>query len=379
MGCSQNIKCGGCVFRELDLKIYQKQKEDTLYKLLKENNLDVQHSWQPPVFIKDGTRRRATLAFQVKGGHVVFGFNAHQSSEIIDVSNCFMLTEKLNKAICVLKPFLERLCAIALHKKIKGKKFETIQILNGDLHLLQAENGLDIVLETAEELGLEHRLEISTLMNEESDFIRFSHKKKSKSGTQIIIEKTKPFIVIESIRVLVQPGDFLQASKEGEKALIDVVLSYLGTDFRGKIADLFCGVGTFSYALSKLEKVKIESFDNSLSLLEGFQKTINANQIQNITPKERNIFMYPLLKDELETFDAVVFDPPRAGASAQVKEFAFSTNIRKIIAVSCNPKTFARDAKILVHAGFVLEKITFVDQFVYSDHSELVALFTNAK
>ena len=146
----------------------------------------------------------------------------------------------------------------------------------------------------------------------------------------------------------------------------------------GKIADLFCGVGTFSYPLSKNIKNKIVAADSSRSLLEGFRQSVNKNMIPNIEIVEKNLFKYPLDEKELNGFDLVVFDPPRAGAEAQAKKIAAmgTSAPQKVIAVSCNPHSFVKDANILIGAGFKLEEITLVDQFAYSNHSELVALFT---
>ena len=145
------------------------------------------------------------------------------------------------------------------------------------------------------------------------------------------------------------------------------------------IADLFCGVGTFSYILAGNIKNKITAVDSSVELLRGFRESVNANQIPNIEINLKNLFKYPLDAKELKDYVAVLLDPPRAGAAAQVKQLAeLEENIRpqKIIMVSCNPNTFVNDAKCLIDGGYILKEVTMVDQFVYSNHSELVALFT---
>ena len=156
------------------------------------------------------------------------------------------------------------------------------------------------------------------------------------------------------------------------------MLKYLG-ETNGKIADLFCGVGTFSYPLARNIKNKIIAIDSSERLLDGFRRSVNKNMISNIEIITKNLFKYPLDVKELQGFSAVVFDPPRAGAAAQVAELAaLPQNERpeKIIAVSCNPGTFVNDANKLLESGYKLIEVTMVDQFVYSNHSELVALFT---
>ena len=171
----------------------------------------------------------------------------------------------------------------------------------------------------------------------------------------------------------------MQPSKEGEQALADIVASYIGQT-SSNVADLFCGVGTFSYVISKLTTGKILAIDSSEELLRGFRVSVNQNQINNIEIQSRNLFKYPLDSADLKNVDIVVFDPPRAGAAAQCKLLASMPPDRrpsKIIAISCNPNTFVNDAQQLISGGYILKDIRLVDQFVYSEHSELVALFTN--
>ena len=152
-------------------------------------------------------------------------------------------------------------------------------------------------------------------------------------------------------------------------------MKYIGEP-KGQIADLFCGIGTFSYPLCRNMGNKILAIDSSKELLEGFKQSANRNQISNIKIETRNLFKYPLDEQELSQFDIVVFDPPRAGAAAQTEKIATSKNSpQKVVAVSCNPRTFVNDANTLITGGYTLKEITMVDQFIYSGHTELVALF----
>ena len=146
------------------------------------------------------------------------------------------------------------------------------------------------------------------------------------------------------------------------------------------IADLFCGVGTFSYLFAGQKNTKITAIDSSAPLLKGFNDSINANQITNIKIVNKNLFKYPLDENELKEFDVIIFDPPRAGAKELCCSIAKSENQPEhIIAISCNPQTFVNDAETLISGGYKLEEITMVDQFPYSNHSELVAFFTKNK
>jgi 23S rRNA (uracil1939-C5)-methyltransferase len=168
----------------------------------------------------------------------------------------------------------------------------------------------------------------------------------------------------------------LQPSTEGQNVLGNLVLGYM-KNIKGNIADLFCGVGTFSYLLADIDKVKIVAIDSSEELLKGFTTSLNRNQITNIKIKNKNLFKYPLDENELKDFDAILFDPPRAGAKSLCEKLATAPQKPAIlVAVSCNPNTFLNDAKILISGGYRLKEVTMVDQFIYSNHSELVAFFT---
>ncbi|MBQ1612167.1 MAG: methyltransferase, partial [Alphaproteobacteria bacterium] len=161
---------------------------------------------------------------------------------------------------------------------------------------------------------------------------------------------------------------------------IGLASSYLD-EIHGNIADLFCGVGTFSYALANDNERQITAVDSSVELLSGFQESLNRQMITNIKIENRNLFKYPLTGKELCGYQAILFDPPRAGAKEQVAEISRLNNEdkpQKIVAISCNPHSFVRDANILIQGGYQLMKVTMVDQFVYSNHSELVALFALA-
>ena len=379
MGCIYQQKCGGCLYRDMEEESYRNFKSGKIKKLLEQELGITDNQWEDPVFIADGFRRRASFTFSYKKGKLLFGFNENKSNNIADCTYCPMLTEKINNSLSSLREFLERFCKIKTQKKIKGKKFSESSITEGDILILEALNGLDCVLEIQEELELDHRMEIFDYLNGSDDIIRFSYRKNSFSQAETIAEKTKPTIKIGGTDVYVAAGTFLQASLQGEETLVGLVLKYLeGTC--GKIADLFCGIGTFSYPLAKIKNNKIVAADINESLLQGFRTSVNKQMMHNIEIVEKNLFKSPFTANELQSFDAIVFDPPRAGAKALVEEIALIEDksvLKKIVAVSCNPHSFIADAKILIESGYTLKKVTMVDQFVYSNHSELVALFTN--
>lgn len=377
MTCQYQEICGGCTHRHVDEKTYQANKEQNFLNILKAlNQKDIKFG--SSVFIPDNTRRRASMAFHYRKGKVVLGFNGAKSNALIDCENCALLTPKINNNLANLREMLVEICKIPVIEKGKGKKFNAITIADGDLWICEADNGLDIVLEFDNKLELGHRMAIFELTQKFDDIVRVSHRRKMGEDAEPIVEKNKPIIKIAETDVYIPAGTFLQASKLGEEALVNLVMKYLG-DTEGKIADLFCGVGTFSYPLAVNRKNKITAVDSSASLLEGFRQTVNKNIIPNIEIMTKNLFRYPLDEKELQGFAAVVFDPPRAGASVQIAKIAnmpFEHKPSKIIAVSCNPHSFVKDANLLIEGGYTIKEITFVDQFIYSDHNELVALFT---
>jgi len=370
--CPLSNCCGGCVWRELNDTEYREQKETALRKILsriKQNNIP----WSEPVYIPDGTRRRAAMAFKYYKKDLQMGFNASQSHDIIDCHYCPLLTEKLNADLNNVRNLLKQLCAEPFTIK-KGKKILKQNITAGDVFLCAADNGIDILLELNEAPTLNHRMIICEEVNKYPNIIRLSWRQSGQSVPETIIEKTRPLIKNSGIDVYIPAGTFLQASQMGEQALIKLVLKYVGSR-TGKIADLFCGVGTFSYPLAQNKHNQILAVDSSAELLEGFKCSVNKNQLTNVRIETKNLFKYPLDVEELKNTDIVIFDPPRAGAAAQVKTLAAAQNVKVIIGVSCNPNTFVNDANTLIDGGYKLQELTMVDQFVYSRHTELVALF----
>lgn len=375
--CPLSDLCGGCTHRGLSVKEYQELKNKNFQQILtplKEQGMQ----FGDPVFIPDGTRRRAVMAFLRRKGKLSLGFNATRSEEIIAVESCPLLTPGLNKILPQVHQLLSELCSLPFRPAKKNKKAAPTYITAGDVALCEAANGIDIVLEIDAEPELDHRMAVFEQVSNSAEIIRVSWRRRSADLPETLIEKAKPVINIAGRNVYIPAGTFLQASAEGEKALISLVLKYLG-ETRGRIADLFCGVGTFSYPLAADIRNKILAVDSSEPLLNGFRQSVNKNMLPNIEIKTRNLFKYPLDENELKGFDAVLFDPPRAGAEAQVKQLAAldpSARPAKIIAVSCNPHSFVRDAGILLSGGYKLVEATLIDQFTYSNHSELVALFT---
>ena len=375
--CAFYPQCGGCLLRNLNEEAYQKEKYASFQRIMSQIKQE-KIQYGKPVFIKDHTRRRAALTFSFIKKKLSLGFNASHSHDIVDISECSLLTDKLNRNIPAVRRLIESLCEEPYTLK-KGKKSIRQGITGGDILICEADNGIDIILELPFTPELAHRMIISEVVCAYPDIIRVSWRQKTGQTAETIIEKTQPFINNSSVQVFIPAGTFLQASTEGEKTLISLVKKYIG-ERSGKVADLFCGVGTFSYPLSQDKKNQILAIDSSVELLEGFRHSVNRNQIPNIKIEAKNLFKYPLDEQELQKIDIVVFDPPRAGASAQVAKIASCPRAPEVVvAVSCNPQTFINDANTLIAGGYTLQEITMVDQFIYSSHTELVALFEKEK
>ena len=371
--CPYQSVCGGCPLRNLNQEDYRKFKISKFEHILKGiRQTDI--SISEPIFIADGNRRRAEFTFAYGKNRLKFGFNAAKSHDIIDIEQCMSLTPEINKILPALKSFLADFCSVKITQKIKNK-LQTKSVTQGDIWVIAAANGIDVLLEIGEQINLEQRMLICDFINTDN-VIRFSVKIKG-GKPETVIEKSKPYINISGHNVFIPTGTFLQASCAGEKALTDTVRRYIDT-LTGNIADLFCGVGTFSYPLSDNIKNKITAVDSAPDLLESFKDTVNHLTIPNIKIIQKNLFKYPLDTTELKDFDIIIFDPPRAGAAAQVRQIAAmnpADKPQKIVAISCNPHTFINDANALIASGFKIKNITMVDQFVYADHFELVALF----
>lgn len=379
MDCSLASVCGGCSLRHLAPEDYRQYKLSLVRKALQSITRQ-DFSFSEPVFIAEGCRRRAALAFRRTRGTVVMGFNAFRSKEIVDLPSCPQLTPTLNRNFDFFRGLLFKLCRVPLTVKSGRKgKAQTVYVDQGDLWVTEADNGLDVVLEFDRPLNLEMREIIFEQVTANSDIIRISHRCGADRAVETVLEKGRPFIEAGGVPVLIPAATFLQPSREGQAALTDLVIKYLGQT-SGRIADLFCGAGTFSYPLAQNPANKIVAVDSSAELLNGFRDSVNRRMIPNIEIVSRNLFKYPLEGKELADFVAVVFDPPRAGAKEQAGRLAAlpaGKRPQKLIAVSCNPESFARDAEILQNGDYRLTDVTVVDQFVFTPHLELAALFTD--
>ena len=264
----------------------------------------------------------------------------------------------------------------------------------GELRLTvtEAANGVDVDVADAKDLTPQQQAELGRIA------VQYGFARISWNG-EVVVQAEPPFQKFGRAQVVPPPGAFLQATADGERALLAAVSEAVaGAD---KIADLFAGCGTFALPLAEhadvlaVERLKVEqqlveveadrraalavlAVEGDAAMLDALlQGWRDASGLHRVEGAVRDLFRRPLLPDEFKGIDAVVIDPPRAGALAQVTELAAST-VNRIAFVSCNPATFARDAAVLIGGGFTLDWVQVVDQFRWSAHVELAAQFTRA-
>jgi 23S rRNA (uracil1939-C5)-methyltransferase len=281
---------------------------------------------------------------------VILGFHGRASGTLVAVPDCRVLTP----AIMAAFPALEALTALAASRRSEV-----------DLALTDTDSGLDLSVSGALPLTRDTLPEAIALA-ETHDIARLVW------NGEIVAERRVPLLRTGSATVPLPPGAFLQATKEGEAALLTAVTEAVG-DAR-RIVDLFAGCGTFALPLSA--RAEVHAVEGEAALLAALDRGWrSAGGGRRVTTEVRDLFRNPLRPDEVDRFDAAVIDPPRAGAAAQTEALAAS-RLSRIAAVSCNPVTFARDAKTLQAAGFRLGRVEVVDQFRWSPHVELAAAFS---
>jgi 23S rRNA (uracil1939-C5)-methyltransferase len=343
--CRLHGTCGGCNLQHASLPFLAGWKADVIVRALRAHGLETEIL--PTRTSPLASRRRAAFAGRRTRKGVRVGFHARRSEEIVPLETCLVVVPEILGAV----PLLERITRIA------APRARAIQ-----LQVTHGPAGLDLELAETKPLDASDRSALADLARE-ADLARLSIE-----GEPLYLARP-PFQQMGSARVVPPPGAFLQATAEGEAALVESVARICqGAD---RIADLFSGCGTFALPLAAAASVHaVEGDANMLDALDRAWRTQPG--LRQLATETRDLFRRPLLSADLNAFDAVVIDPPRAGAEAQAREIAGS-RLGRVAYVSCNPATFARDAAILTNAGFRLDWVQPVDQFLWSGHVELVA------
>jgi 23S rRNA (uracil1939-C5)-methyltransferase len=347
--CAHARTCGGCLMQHASDAFVADWKLGIVKGALAGQGLEA--DFRPIITSPPRSRRRATLTARRTKAGAMIGFHARASDLLVDVPQCQLLHPDL----------MAGFPAVAAMTKLAGSRTTELSV-----QLTRSLAGLDVVVTGGKPLDAAAQLEMARLV-ETHALARLTWE------GEVIALRAAPMQRFGRAMVAPPPGAFLQATEDGEKALLRSVSDVFAGPVRS-VADLFAGVGTFALPLAERAEVHaVEGEDAMTSALEKGWR--GAEGLKRVSVEARDLFRRPLEPDELKSFDAVVIDPPRAGAEAQMAVLAKS-EVPVIAAVSCNPITFARDAKVLIAGGYTLDWVQVVDQFRWSSHVELVARFS---
>ncbi|MBL4739734.1 MAG: class I SAM-dependent RNA methyltransferase [Sneathiella sp.] len=351
--CKHFMTCGGCSLQHLDDATLANWKKDRITEPLVRANVDFD-TIEDTLTSPQGSRRRVEFVAAKRKKGVMIGYHLKKSHQIFDVGECPILSPDL---LALVKP-LRLMLPIIMARNSEARLILTSTVNGPDL-LISANIELDLeVREVLADFCQKHSLSRITLRNEKE---RFEEK---------VVTRKPTAIKIENFDAEVPPGGFLQATEEGQETLISLMKQYLSKN--KNVVDLFSGCGSFTLPAGATSK-KVEAFEGNEDMVAALQKSANKHMLP-IVAQYRDLFRRPLIFDELNKFDTAIIDPPRAGATAQVAELAMS-KISTIIFISCNPNSFARDAKLLLDGGYQLKKVIPIDQFLWSPHVELFSIF----
>ncbi|MBS9719771.1 class I SAM-dependent RNA methyltransferase [Tianweitania sp. BSSL-BM11] len=349
--CRHFGTCGGCQLQHMATPDYLAWKRNKVVQALKSQRLEPDVGDIVPC--APHSRRRVTFAVRKVEAGMLLGYNRHLSHEIIDITECPISVPSIVEA-------LESLRAVARLSCSTNKPFR--------MTVTATVSGLDVALFESGKLDDAARKTIA-------DFALASRFARVSVDGEIIVEPTKPQVSMGASVVTFPPGGFLQAVASAEDAMVSLVLDHVGKSKR--VADLFAGSGAFSLRLAT--RSEVHAVEGEAAPLAALDRAFRFTPgLKRVTTEKRDLFERPLTTKELDKFDAVVFDPPRAGAEFLCKQLAKS-QVPKVAAVSCNPLTLARDLAILTAGGYRVTSVTPVDQFLWSSHVEAVALLEKPK
>ena len=345
--CSHAKSCGGCLMQHASDAFVADWKQHFVQGALGGQGLSA--PFRPILTSPPQSRRRATLAARRTKSGALIGFHARGSDVIIPVPNCHLLHPDIVAAF----PGLEALV------KIGGSRTQELA-----LTVTQSAGGMDVAVSGGKPLDGALQLDLARAV-ETYGFARLTWE------GDIVALRSNPVQKMGLASVVPPPGAFLQATEHGEASLLAAVKEALGPQKR--VVDLFAGAGTFALPLA--EGAEVYALEGDAAMIAALDKAARQTPgLKKLTAEARDLFRRPLEPDEFKGVTGVVIDPPRAGAEAQMGPMAMA-RVPVIAMVSCNPITFARDAKTLISAGYVLDWVQVVDQFRWSAHVELVGRF----
>ena len=345
--CPHYAGCGGCALQHAADAFVAGWKQEVVAQALAAQGLSA--PFRPVRTSPAFSRRRATFAVKRTKSGAIVGFHAPRSSAVADTPECRLV----DPALAAARPGL---VAIA---RAGGSRKGTLSAT-----VTRLDSGLDVAVSGGKTADAALRAELAALCDAHG-IVRLAW------DGEVIAQAERPRLTLGGIAVSPPPGAFLQATEAGEAALRAAVAE--ATAGAARIVDLFAGIGTFALPLAR--RAEIHAVEGEAAMVAALEAGWRAaDGVKRLTAGARDLFRRPLEPDELAPFDAAVIDPPRAGAEAQAARLAASP-VPRIAAVSCNPATFARDARVLVAGGYRLHWVQVVDQFRWSPHVELAALF----
>jgi 23S rRNA (uracil1939-C5)-methyltransferase len=340
--------CGGCALQHVSPPAYAEWKRTQVVTALAQRGFG-DMPVEPCIVLPPRVRRRLVAKALRTSQTVVLGFNRRATHQLIDVRECVIASPNLVRMFPELRDVLSNILPVKAWAKIA---------------LTESDAGVDCAFESETKLALPG-LQALADFAEAQDLARVSW------NGDPVAERRAPFVTFADSAVKLPPKSFLQASRAADEALTRLVLESI--DEPRHVADLFCGLGTFALPLATGGR-RVHAYDSDAASIASLQSAARANGL-SLEAAARDLFRRPLSEKELNGFDAVVFDPPRAGAIEQAQALAAS-GVPRVVAVSCSPASFARDARVLVDGGYRLMRVTPVDQFLWSAHVELVAAFS---
>lgn len=345
--CKHFGKCGGCSVQHMASDTYAEWKRNLVVDAFRSRGLEpVVDALQRTA----GKRRRAVMKAVRTPEGVALGFYEASSHDLVAIEECPVLEPRIVAAF----PAIGNLIGPLLSKRGEARVAITL-----------TKSGLDVEIS-----GTERQLtpEVRSALASKASDLKLT---RLVVGTELVVETLHPFLTFGTAEVILPPGVFVQAVEEAEADIARRVVSAVGKV--KAVADLFCGLGAFTFPLAA--RSRVSAFDGDKAAVVALASAVKkASGLKPITATVRDLFREPLSPLELNEHDAVVFDPPRAGAEAQSQRLAKS-KVKTVVAVSCNPATLARDARHLVDGGYKIESVTPIDQFLYSAHVEVVAIF----
>jgi len=336
--------CGGCVAQHMGENLYADWKRGILADALRQRGLPTEVGALR--LVAPASRRRTVLTGRSSRGESLLGYHPRDADAIFDVLDCPVLVPEI--VACL--PALRAIVAVVAAPEVR-------------LTVLATPAGLDVALTSARALDAKRAARLAQIATAERRLARLTLNGES------IAQRSAPALAFAGVEVCPPPGAFVQAVAAAESAIAEEVAA--ATAKARRVADLFCGLGTLTFRLAR--GAAVMACDSDRAAVEALRSAArHAKGLKPIEVKLRDLMREPLSPRELEGFDAVVFDPPRAGATAQAGALARS-RVPIVVAVSCSPGTLARDLRSLVDGGYRLERVIAIDQFLFSSHVEAVA------